>query len=37
MIRLLKIYKELMISMNNKNKSKSKNKLKKINKVYNQL
>ena len=37
MMRLLKIYKELMISMNNKNKSKSKNKLKKINKGYNQL
>lgn len=37
MMRLLKIYKELMISMNNKNKSKSKNKLKKINKDYNQL
>ncbi len=37
MIRLLKIYKELMISMNNKNKSKSKNKLKQINKDYNQL
>ena len=36
-MRLLKIYKELMISMNNKNKSKSKNKLKKINKGYNQL
>jgi len=36
-MRLLKIYKELMISMNNKNKSKSKNKLKKINKDYNQL
>ena len=37
MMRLLKIYKELMISMNNKNKSKSKNKLKKINKGYNKL
>ena len=37
MMRLLKMYKELMISMNNKNKSKSKNKLKKINKGYNQL